>query len=241
MKQNETPEKNTSAKKRGFKWDIVLIALAALLFVAGGVMILREYVLLPNSSYVAPPTPPPATPSPLPTQSLSPSATPIVTPSPTPYVKPIPTKISFVEQKQACAVFPSNVDEHNRMEVIERNDAASWLEIGPAPGEAGNAVIAGHRSLNKVAGTFQALWDMEEGDAVVIEFADGRQQWFYVGTINTYPFDDVPAEVMDPGGPDRLTLITCVGEWNRKAGTSSERFIVVCFPGEVVPAPTSAN
>jgi len=241
MEYNDMHDKNTNSKKRGSKWDIVLIVLSALLLIGGVVLIVREYVLLPDADYVEPATPPPATATPTPTQSLSPSATPIITPSPTPYVKPIPVKISFVEQKQSCEVFPKGVDEHNRMQVVERNDAASWLEIGPAPGEEGNAVIAGHRTYNKVAGTFQALWDMELDDAVVIEFEDGRQQWFYVGSIDRYPFEEVPAIVMDPGGPSRLTLITCVGDWNSSARTSSERFVVVCFPGEsVYPTPSAS-
>ncbi|MCE5236269.1 MAG: class F sortase [Clostridiaceae bacterium] len=244
MEQNDTPNKDKNPKKRLSKWDKALAALSALLLIGGAVLLVRQYVLMPDFDYVEPPTPPTAAaaPAPTPTQPLSPSATPIVTPSPTPYVKPIPIKISFVEQKQSCEVFPSNVTEDGRMDIVKRNDAASWLETGPAPGETGNAVIAGHRSYQKVAGTFQVLWDLKPGDAVVIEFEDGRQQWFYVGSITTYPFDEVPLEVMAYDGPDRLTLITCVGEWNSKARTSSERFVVVCFPGEVVyPSATPAN
>ncbi|MCE5236270.1 MAG: class F sortase [Clostridiaceae bacterium] len=240
MEQKDTLH-NKEPKKHGTKWDILLIVLSALLLIGGVALIIREYVLLPDSDYVPPatPAPPTATPALTPVQTLSPSSTPIITPSPTPYVKPVPVKISFVEQQQSCQVFPSNVDEDGRMEVIDRPDAASWLELGPAPGEEGNAVVAGHRSLKHVAGTFQALWDIKVGGAVVIEFEDGRQQWFYVGTINRYPFNEVPLEVMDFGGPSRLTLITCVGDWNSTAGTSSERFVVVCFPGEVVyPSPT---
>ncbi len=239
MENKNTLQKNKGNKKRGSKWDVLLIALSAVLLIAGVVLIVREYVLLPDANYVPPATPAPATATPV--QTLAPTGTPEITPSPTPYVKPIPIKITFVEQQQSCEVFPSGENEEGRMEVIDRPDAASWLELGPAPGEEGNAIIAGHRSLKHVAGTFQALWDMEQGDAVVIEFADGRQQWFYVGSINRYPFDDVPDEVMGYGGVNRMTLITCVGDWNSKAGTSSERFVVVCFPGEVVVPETSAT
>ena len=243
MKQKTSSQNNNGSKKRGFRWDTALIVLSVLLFLGGAFFIAREYVLLPDADFVAPVTPAPATPTPAPTptQTLSPSATPIVTPSPTPYVKPIPIKITFVDQKQSCEVFPSGENEEGRMDIVNRTDAASWLELAAAPGEEGNAIIAGHRSLKGVAGTFQALWDMEVGDAVVIDFADGRQQWFYVGTIDRYPFEEVPFEVMAYGGPSRLTLITCVGDWNSTAGTSSERFVVVCFPGEVVMPQTSTT
>jgi sortase (surface protein transpeptidase) len=100
-----------------------------------------------------------------------------------------------------------------------------------APGEEGNSIIAGHRSKNHVAGTFKALWYVEINDAVVIDFEDGSQRWFYISSINRYPFDEVDPSVMEFDGETRLTLITCIGEWDNAAGTSSERMVVVCRPG----------
>ena len=233
MKKKNTSDR-TGEKAKGRKGvTALLLVLCAALFLGGLFLILREHVLLPDASYVPPATPAPATPMPTLTPTPIPDAsqTPVITPSPTPYVKPLPVKILFVEQKQSCEVIADGVDEDNRMIVVNRPDAASWLETGPAPGEEGNAIIAGHRSLKGVAGTFRALWDMEVGDAVVVEFEDGSQQWFYAGHIARYPFKEVPPEVMSFGGPDRLTLITCIGDWNSGANTSSERFVVTCFPG----------
>jgi hypothetical protein len=72
---------------------------------------------------------------------------------------------------------------------------------------------------------------VEINDAIVIDFEDGSQRWFYVSSINRYPFDEVDPTVMDFGGETRLTLITCIGEWDNTASTSSERMVVVCKPG----------
>lgn len=213
-------------RKKIFNSIYVIVIIA--LFIGGSVLLIRENVLLPDADFVMPATQSPfiATPTPV----LSPKAThsPNPTPSPTPYIKPIPMKISFVEQKQSCEVFPGGIDEIGGMEVIDRADAASWLSLSAAPGEAGNAIIAGHKSKNKVAGTFMVLWNIKIGDAVVIDFYDASQKWFYVSSIDRYPFDDVPSSVMDFGGESRLTLITCIGEWDNTAETSSERMVVVC-------------
>ena len=167
----------------------------------------------------------------------APGETPVPTPSPTPYVRPVPVRISFVEAKQSCEVFPGGVLENGQMEVIDRADAATWLKnvsgsLRPAPGEEGNAIIAGHKSKAGVAGTFKVLWDAKAGDAVVIDYEDGTQGWFYVDSIDRYPYQDVPASVMSANAESpQLTLITCIGEWDSSGGTSSERLVAVCKPG----------
>ena len=143
----------------------------------------------------------------------------------------------FVEAKQSCEVFPGGVLENGQMEVIDRADAATWLEnvsgsLRPAPGEEGNAIIAGHKSKDGVAGTFKVLWDAKAGDAVVIDYEDGTQGWFYIDSIDRYPYQEVPASVMSANAESpQLTLITCIGEWDSSGGTSSERLVAVCKPG----------
>lgn len=217
----------------------LLYTVCGVLFAAGVFLIVREHILLPDSDFVMPTPPAPTTvpttaPVPSSTPTPLPDSTPVPTPSPTPYVQPVPVRISFVEQKQSCEIFPGGVSESGQMEVVDLADAASWLQndgvsLRPAPGEEGNAIIAGHKSKDGVAGTFKALWDADVGDAVVIDFEDGRQEWFYIHSIDRYPYQNVPPEVMSAYAEEpQLTLITCIGEWDREGGTSSERLITVC-------------
>lgn len=218
------------------KWVRAMLYIAsALLLLCGVFLLVREHVLLPDPDFVMPQTPAP-TPEPTPSPTPAPDETPVPTPSPTPYVRPIPTRISFPAAKQSCEVFPSGVLENGQMEVIDRADAASWLENAfgyprPAPGEEGNAIIAGHKSKDGVAGTFKVLWDAKPGDAVVIDYEDGTQGWFYIHSLTRYPYQALPASVMsaDADSP-QLTLITCIGEWDSDGGTSSERLVAVCRP-----------
>lgn len=231
-------EKKPSSSNNKFA-RIALYAVCAVCFAVGIFLIVREHILLPDPDFVMPTPPAPtavptATPMPTVTPTPAPNETPAPTPSPTPYVQPVPVRISFVEQKQSCEVFPGGVTESGQMEVVDLADAASWLQndgvdLRPAPGENGNAIIAGHKSKDGVAGTFKALWDAAVGDAVVIDFEDGRQEWFYIHSIDRYPYQEVPASVMSAFAEEpQLTLITCIGEWDRDGGTSSERLIVVC-------------
>lgn len=41
---------------------------------------------------------------------------------------------------------------------------------------------------------------------------------------------------MDLSGESRVTLITCYGDYDRTAGTSKQRCVVVCQSAEVISA-----
>ena len=49
-------------------------------------------------------------------------------------------------------------------------------------------------------------------------------------SVTTYPHDGVPWSVMDTGGEPRLTLITCLGDFDSSIGSSKHRVIAVCHP-----------
>lgn len=233
--EKDNKKGNTPFKKSMAVW---LYMLSLLLFLGGIFLFVRDNVLLPDINYVEPP---------LPTQFSSvsqtspPSKTAVPespvqsgaqeTPVPTAEVKAIPQKIYFPSQKQSCEIFPGRIDEDtNRMEVIDRADAASWLEYSASPGQPGNSIIAGHKSKDGVAGTFKCLWKMDVGDLVCVELEGLVYKWFEISSISRFEFSKVPKWVMEYDGETRLTLITCIGEWNREANTSSDRLIIVCAP-----------
>ncbi len=211
-------------KSRAF-WVVMYVLIAALLL--GGIyMVAREYILFP-SKYEAPPTPAPAEP-PTPAPTLAPSATPAPTPEPTPYVKPIPLRIYFTAHKLQCDIYPVGVTEDNAMDTIDSAKDAAWYQYGPAPGEQGNALINGHVRWSGEKGTFSILKEMEVGEEVVIEFEDGTFKYFEAVSIDTYLLDEVPPEVMELDGESRMTLITCLGDYDTSIGTSRSRVVAVC-------------
>ncbi|OQB25462.1 MAG: Sortase family protein [Firmicutes bacterium ADurb.Bin182] len=203
------------------------IAIAALL-ITGTVLTIREYVLI-KKPYTPPPTPRPEQPR-TPAPSPSPGATPAPSPSPTPYIKPIPVKIYFTEREIETDIVKVGILENGEMGTVDDAKLAAWLEEGPAPGESGNALINGHVRWKGTKGYFSILKEMKIGEEVVIEFEDGSAKAFEAVSIDIYKLDDIPDEVLNLGGETRMTLITCLGDYNPDIGTSESRVVVVCKP-----------
>jgi hypothetical protein len=218
-------------RRKGNIFYIFVYILIAVLLIAGAVITLREYVLI-KAPYTPPPTPAPtaATPVPTVTPTEEPGLTPSPTPSPTPYIKPIPVKIYFTEREIECDIVKVGILENGEMGTVGDAKLAAWLEAGPAPGEPGNALINGHVRWKGTKGYFSILKEMQVGEEVVIEFEDGSVKSFNAVSIDIYKLDAIPEDVLNLGGETRVTLITCLGDYNPDIGTSESRVVVVCKP-----------
>jgi len=100
------------------------------------------------------------------------------------------------------------------------------LLSGAAPGEAGNLVVAGHRTS-----WFKPLEAIALGDTLQLEWFDSRsrhlrQRAYVVRTIDIVFPDDV--RLLTPTSNDALTLITCY-PFNH-APHSPQRYIVRATP-----------
>lgn len=91
-----------------------------------------------------------------------------------------------------------------------------WYRLGPKPGEAGRAVIAGHVNYEGVPGALGHLPAMKVGDLVTTTAADGVQTSFTVYASHQIPKARYAAEtvplVFSPTGARELALITCSGK-----------------------------
>ncbi len=104
-----------------------------------------------------------------------------------------------------------------------------WYSLGSRPGEAGNAVIAGHvnNALTK-AGVFEHLSDLTMGDYISVSDASGKTLLYVVREVDTYPADQAPASsIFATGGTSsQLVLITCDGTWDASAHSYTNRLVV---------------
>ncbi len=221
------------------KINILLYVLSALLLASGVFLVIRQYVLIPGE-YVPPDVDAIASPAPTATPGATspwdtgaqPSATPGNTPEETPYVQPIPLRIYFIDAEVMCDIVPvGRIEEGEKagqMDTVEDPDLAAWYEHGPSPGEPGNALLNGHKSLNGKIGRFSVLWNMKEGELIAVALDNGSVRYFAVASVEFYPYNAVPSEVMDMDSETpRITLITCYGEFDKKVGTSKQRCVVV--------------
>ncbi len=118
------------------------------------------------------------------------------------------------------------VDREGALVPPEDFARAGWFTGGPAPGETGPAVIAGHVDSHRGPAVFFRLAELEDGDEVLVDRADGTTARFRVTSVDRYPKDAFPTEqVYGPTPRAELRLITCGGEFD--AGERSYRDNVV--------------
>lgn len=102
---------------------------------------------------------------------------------------------------------------------------AAWYRYGPAPGQPGDAVIDGHLDWYTGPALFEHLAQLKPGDLVEV-IAGATTIEFKVSALNWFPYTSPPPGFLASAGPPRLSLVTCGGSWNSRAGTYSERLVV---------------
>lgn len=104
----------------------------------------------------------------------------------------------------------------------------AWYDLGPRPGDAGSAVIAGHEGWKDgIAAVFDDLHELAVGDKIYVEDATGTPMTFIVNKIEAYGENDAASSVFDSSdGLAHLNLITCEGIWNAKTQSYSGRLVV---------------
>ncbi|WP_431935345.1 class F sortase [Micromonospora sp. RP3T] len=120
-------------------------------------------------------------------------------------------------------------DDDGALEVppLEHPEVAGWYRPGPAPGQAGNAVLVGHVDSTRGPAVFFDLGRLRPGDTVRVVRADGRTAAFTVDGVGAYPKARFPTErVYGGGAAARLRLITCGGRFDPRTGSYPDNIVV---------------
>lgn len=92
---------------------------------------------------------------------------------------------------------------------------AGWYTGGPAPGQTGPAVLAGHVDSRTGPGVFYRLPEARVGDTVVVRRADGRDVRFTVTGVARYAKAAFPTDQVYGATPfAELRLVTCGGSFD---------------------------
>ena len=92
---------------------------------------------------------------------------------------------------------------------------AGWYDLGPAPGQLGPAVIAGHVDSYQGPGVFFRLGALRPGDQIHITRADGTVATFRIDAVDEYRKAGFPTrQVYGPVGYAGLRVITCGGRFD---------------------------
>lgn len=107
------------------------------------------------------------------------------------------------------------VDEANELQVPENPADTGWWSGGAKPGEDGPAVVVGHVDSYEGPGVFHRLIELQPGDEIVVDRADGTSTTFAVGHLERHAKDAFPTEAVYGDTPDaQLRLVTCGGEFD---------------------------
>ena len=86
----------------------------------------------------------------------------------------------------------------------------AWYQLGPRPGETGNAVIDGHVDSTMGKAIFYDLRKLIHGEQIVVVGDDGVERHFVVSDTGTYATQDVPLDrIFGSATGAHLNLITC--------------------------------
>ncbi|SEO91058.1 class F sortase [Trujillonella endophytica] len=104
---------------------------------------------------------------------------------------------------------------------------AGWFTGGPAPGDVGPAVLAGHVDSTAGPAVFWRLGELSPGDEVLVDLADGTTARFTVTRVERHAKDAFPtADVYGPTPDAELRLVTCGGEFDRSARSYRDNVVV---------------
>lgn len=118
----------------------------------------------------------------------------------------------------------------------------AWYKPGVAPGDSGNAVIAGHLDWYTSGGSgvgpavFWYLAKLKRGDQVTVVRADGSQAVFQVDSTGTMPFNSSTDGLFMRGGAPTLSLVTCAGAWDKARATYTQRLVVRAVLTAITPS-----
>ena len=118
------------------------------------------------------------------------------------------------------------LDTDGTLEVPPDGKAAGWYTGAPAPGEVGPAIIAGHVDWEGTDGVFFDLRNLEPGADIIVTRADGSRTVFTATSIEHFPKDDFPTDVVygDLDHPG-LRIITCGGSFDETARSYTDNII----------------
>lgn len=140
----------------------------------------------------------------------------------------VPLRIRIPSIAVDAAIGKAALTAAGAMDVPKDPLETVWFELGPRPGEAGSAAIAGHVDWLKGArGVFADLHKVKVGDTITVQDDQGADVSFVVRESRKY---DAAADALDvfssQDGKAHLNIITCAGAWDKRAKRYPERLVV---------------
>lgn len=139
----------------------------------------------------------------------------------------VPVRLQIPAISVDAAVQPVGLTGEGAMGVPDNLSDVSWYQKGVKPGEAGQAVIAGHTSSRGwVPAVFDDLDKLRVGDQIIVVDELGNRISFAVRESRIYDAEANPAEIYAGSSQPHLNLITCTGRFNVITQSFPQRLVI---------------
>jgi hypothetical protein len=159
----------------------------------------------------------------------------------------IPTEISIATLGVQAPIDQVGVYDDGSVEIPEDITRVGWYRFGAGPRQgAGSTVIVGHRDgFDEGPGAFYSVSALEPGDVVELQLEDGNARTYEVVSREAIDRTLLPSDdVFDEDGPERLTLISCIGYFDRDNGGYQQNVVVTAIPAAMptaIPVETASS
>jgi LPXTG-site transpeptidase (sortase) family protein len=137
-----------------------------------------------------------------------------------------PVRLAIPSIHLDATVEARGLDANRNLDTASSPNDVAWYDMGPVPGQPGNAIINGHVDWWTGDAVFTRLGRVRPGDLVEVIRADGGVVTFRITRLQRVPANARIASLFAPSPDATLTLITCAGVWNPLALTNTERLLV---------------
>ena len=121
-----------------------------------------------------------------------------------------PVRLTIATINVDAAIEAVGLTPDGAMDTPQTPDDTAWYQLGPRPGEQGNAVIVGHVDSPAGGAVFRDLRTLTPGSMIVVVSGDGVAHRFVMRDAERYPLGSAPlTEIFGAGDGVHLTLITC--------------------------------
>ncbi len=109
----------------------------------------------------------------------------------------------------------------------ENHNLVGWYRFGPTAGQAGPAVMLGHKDTRTRSAVFSRVPELRHGDTIEVVRLDGTVAVFTVGGVEQAGKEVFPTHrVYGDAATAELRLITCGGVYDRTTGHYTDNVIV---------------
>jgi len=185
---------------------------------AGGIVVAIGFYAAAGMLSPTPARPVPAAPAP--SSEVKPPAVVATVVDPTPARLAIPT--IGVDAK----IESRGLDSDRNLATAQDFNDVAWYDLGPRPGEPGNAIVNGHVSWWTGEAVFTHLSHLQAGDIIRVTRADGEVVSFKVTSKRVVDANARIGTLFAPSPNATLTLITCSGIWNPFSQSDTQRLLV---------------